>query len=683
MNKRRGLSSGRIWRFLLLSLMVVSLLLSICKPGFAAESQCAEVKIVIDQKMSLERQAFDARMVIRNGLDTKLEDIAVELLFWDENMSEVVGTQDSNATEAKFFYRVDSLDGIDSIEGEGVIEEKTTAEIHWLAIPVAGSAPNGETLYFLGAKVTYKLNGQETSVEVTPDYVVVAPLPMLTLDYFLPKDVYSDDPFTEAVEPAVPFTLGVRITNSGEGVSSKTMIESAQPRIVENEQNLLIGFEILGGYVSDQPAGKSLLLNFGDIAPHTAKVGRWTMVTTLSGRFVDLKATYSHADSLGGALTSLIDEIRTHTLVHDVKVNLPGRDNVRDFLARDGDVLRVYESDGIDTKVADLSAHASITVKSGQATINAPATQGFVYVQVADPHRGEQAIVNVQRSDGKTLPAENVWLSKTRNEDMSWSHFINIFDVDSTGAYTFGFSQEFKATLSGTVYEDVNGDGLQNRGEAGIPVVAVELRGEDEEGMSVLATAYTNADGKFSFVDLNPGRYELKVALVNGMVDSSTLINVEGSQIEPGRIANIVLGAGANVRDIFFAKRSGTTEAVIGNADLLVAALGSSTLTPAVGEHVVLTVMFGNAGPDSANDVVMDFALPQGFTLVQSTASVGHYEDGQWIIGTAKPFAMGLLQVVAKVEQLGTSAEISAQIGSPVADTDLSNNRATILLRAN
>ncbi|WP_143327017.1 hypothetical protein [Vandammella animalimorsus] len=53
----------------------------------AGGAVCAEVKIVIEQKLSLERQAFDARMVITNGLpDQKLQDVHVELLFMDGNL---------------------------------------------------------------------------------------------------------------------------------------------------------------------------------------------------------------------------------------------------------------------------------------------------------------------------------------------------------------------------------------------------------------------------------------------------------------------------------------------------------------------------------------------------------------------------------------------------------------------
>ncbi|MEN8221374.1 MAG: hypothetical protein ABFS56_34530, partial [Pseudomonadota bacterium] len=162
------------------------------------------------------------------------------------------------------------------------------------------------------------------------------------------------------IEPPVPYTLGVRIKNDGHGVARQLKIESAQPRIVENELGLLIGFEIIGSSVNNQPANPSLLIDFGDIEASKTAVGRWQMITTLSGEFTEFNANFTHADELGGELTSLIEATNTHFLEKDVLVDLPGRDDIRDFLAKDGDILRVYESHGLDTEVNDHSGNATL-----------------------------------------------------------------------------------------------------------------------------------------------------------------------------------------------------------------------------------------------------------------------------------------------------------------------------------
>jgi len=152
----------------------------------------------------------------------------------------------------------------------------------------------------VGATLTYTIGGEDHVTEVTPDYIFVKPMPELTLDYFLPTDVYGDDAFTHEIEPSIPFNLGVRVSNSGAGVARSLKIDSAQPKIVENEQGLLIGFVIEGSAVNGQAATPSLLADFGDIAPNASGVARWIMTCSLSGKFVEFTAEYSHSDELGG-----------------------------------------------------------------------------------------------------------------------------------------------------------------------------------------------------------------------------------------------------------------------------------------------------------------------------------------------------------------------------------------------
>lgn len=112
----------------------------LASPVNAQDALCAEVKIVIEQKLSLERQAFDAHMTITNGLESAaLENIRVVLTFADQDGNPVVATTDPNATGAQFFVRLDSLSGIGSVDGTGRITPKSVGGIHWLIIPAAGA----------------------------------------------------------------------------------------------------------------------------------------------------------------------------------------------------------------------------------------------------------------------------------------------------------------------------------------------------------------------------------------------------------------------------------------------------------------------------------------------------------------------------------------------------------------
>jgi len=411
----------------------------------AQESLCAVVKIEIKQELTLERQAFDAHMRISNALDTlTMENVAITVNFTDENDQPVVATSDTSSTEASFFIRVDSMEGISDIDGAGVVQPASTVDVHWLIVPAPGSGgdlSDGQ-LYFVGARLTYTLGGEEEVTEVAPDFIRVKPMPLLSLDYFLTEDVVADDPFTTEIEQAEPFTLGVRIRNNGKGSARSVKIESAQPKIIENKQGLLIGFEIVGSTINDAPSTPSLLVDFGDISPGDSTVGRWQMLTTLAGRFTEFTADFVHVDEFGGELTSLIDATNTHLLIHDVLVDLPGRDEVTDFLAQDGMGVRVFESDSVDTEVSNYSDTASFSLDSqggGEVvySLNFTPTLGAAYVQLPDPHGGVKEIHAVLRSDGKRVSSHNAWLSKRRNKDTnSWDYFINVFDVSTSGAYS-------------------------------------------------------------------------------------------------------------------------------------------------------------------------------------------------------------------------------------------------------
>lgn len=433
----------------------------------ADDSLCARVKIEIRQEITLERQAFDAHMRINNGLEQlSLEMVRVEVTFLDEHGQTVRATMDPEDTSAIFFFRVSSQENITGIDGTGIVPPSASADIHWLIVPARGAAKANmlHTLYYVGATLSYTLAGDEYSMEVAPDFIFVKPMPTFAVDYFLPAEVIGDDPLTPEAEASVPFSLGVRVSNHGQAIARSFKIDSAQPGIVDNSQGLPLAFKVLGAEVGGREVAASLVVDLGDIVPEESAVARWLMACSCSGRFVEFSAEFSHADELGGTVTSLMDAVNTHVLVREVLADLPGRDRVRDFLARDGGVLRVYESEGQDSEVLDQSTVCSLTPGSQTEhtvsyTLVSPATIGFMLVQLPDPTAGTKPLKEVTRSDGKRIKPENVWLSRTRNGDQSWNNLFNLFDVNSTSSYqvTFADPQSQGQPPVLTPVPDVNG----------------------------------------------------------------------------------------------------------------------------------------------------------------------------------------------------------------------------------
>lgn len=234
----------------------------------AQETVCASVKIEIKQELTLERQAFDAEMKINNTTESSIiENVSVVVKVSDEIGTPVAVTDNPNDLAAKFFIRISDKQNISAVDGTGAVNPNTSAIINWLLIPAPGAAGANSfgKKYLVGATLTCKFGSEEQTVEVSPDVITVKPLPLLTLDYFLTQNVYADNPLTPEIEPIEPFTLGVRVRNNGYATAKSLKIDSAQPKIIENKQGLLINFKITGSYLNDAPVQNTLLLDFGDI----------------------------------------------------------------------------------------------------------------------------------------------------------------------------------------------------------------------------------------------------------------------------------------------------------------------------------------------------------------------------------------------------------------------------------
>jgi hypothetical protein len=190
--------------------------------------------------------------------------------------------------------------------------------------------------------------------------IQVLPNPRLAVHYFLPKVVFGDDPFTDPIEPALPFSLGVQVHNSGAGIAQRMRISSAQPKIVNNEKGLLVEFQLLGSQVGGQATSRSLTVDLGDVGPDGTATARWLMTASLQGEFTGYSATFEHVNGLGQRNLSLLDSVVVHEAVRAVQVDDGGDDGVWDFLVNDTidedglpDVL--YASDGLQRPVAAVT----------------------------------------------------------------------------------------------------------------------------------------------------------------------------------------------------------------------------------------------------------------------------------------------------------------------------------------
>ena len=407
------------------------------------EGVCAVVKLRLSQNLVLTRQGFEASLDLNNGTDQSLTDIRVEVRVLDAA---------GNPANERFGITEPLLTNLDAVDGSGSLLPDSIGGARWTLAPNETAAPDGPADYFIGGTLSYKDGGFDVSVNLLPVHVTVQPDAKLVVDYFHQRDVYADDPFTDEVEPSIPYSLGVLVRNQGAGMARALRIDSGQPEIIDNEKGLLIDFDLIAAQVAGQNITPSLSLDLGDIAPGEVKLGQWFFTSTLQGHFIDYQASFTHLDPLG-ILTSLIDEVRIHEMLRPVRALGDADDGLFDFLVND---------DGDDPGLPDTlylsdGSIAPVAMAEGPARFDAPPNDGdlevelrvdmgagYRYLRAPDPGGADYRLVAVTRSDGLELPlGVDAWQTDRTfpgvQQDPVREHLLHLFDRDSTGRYVLRY----------------------------------------------------------------------------------------------------------------------------------------------------------------------------------------------------------------------------------------------------
>lgn len=403
---------------------------------------CARVRIRIEQSAVMTRAAFVGTLEIENGGDNRLNQIQVDLEFRDDL---------GNTAADKFAVRGPQLTGLSDVTGGGQLNPTQSGSARFTFIPTRDAAPDAPAIYHIGGTLRYVEAGQEIVVPLLASPIVVLPEARMVLQYFQQRDVFSDDPFTDEVEPAEPFVLGLLAKNQGAGWARNFRITSAQPRIVENEKGLLIDFKIIGTRVGSNAVAPSLTADLGFIAPGGTQVAQWLLTSSLQGKFLDYTATFEHVDAMGHTNLSLIESVEIHELIRAVQADRPGDDGLTDFLTNeDPDPEdfpdRLFLSDGtiaVVNRGVNPAVVGSVRANNLQVRLTANMSSGWCYFHLPDPG-ARFALRRVVRSDGKELRVgDNVWQtdrtfpSSTYGVEREWR--LHLLDFNGTGDYTLHY----------------------------------------------------------------------------------------------------------------------------------------------------------------------------------------------------------------------------------------------------
>ncbi len=409
-----------------------------------SDGVCSEIRLQITQDVVQTRQGFQATLGLSNQTIDPLTNVDMEVVVLNTNgddVSNLFGI--TNASQSGFFV-IDSNLALQS-QSEGITS--------WLIVPSSEAALTGPTEYYVAGFLAYTELGIPVEHTLLPTRITVLPQPELSLDYFWQRDVIGDDPHTDEIEPSEIFTLGVQVRNDGVGDARELRIESAQPKIIENEKGLLIDFEIIGTSVNGEPAERTLTALIGDLPGGELAIAEWQLESTLQGLFTEYEASFEHISDFGRPDLSLVKSVQIHELIRPVNAIASGVDDqLTDFLVNDiPDPLdlpdTLYLSDGSIVDINRGSNPVFVSTPSLQnlvVNVTADMPAGWAYLQLDDPSDGNYQLIGIRRADGTILDISNFWQTDRTFIGLGlrplYENKVHLLDFDSTGSYEFIYS---------------------------------------------------------------------------------------------------------------------------------------------------------------------------------------------------------------------------------------------------
>jgi len=183
------------------------------------------------------------------------------------------------------------------------------------------------------------------------------------------------------------------------------------------------------------------------------------------------------------------------------------RNGIKDTLESGiaGVTVRIFDS-------SDNLISSKITDSTGNFEFDS-LTIGQYYVSFVKPLLYEAFTLKNQGLDSSKDSDVNVLTSRTDLITIESAGNSEIIKLDSADA---GLLRYEKSIIGDFVWNDLNGNGIQDLGEPGLENTRVILSGVSYMGSIVNDTTYTDISGNYTFSNIDPGTYQINVALSPG-----------------------------------------------------------------------------------------------------------------------------------------------------------------------
>ena len=440
---------------------------------------CAKISVSFKQTMTMTREAFEGTLKIFNGHATDpMQDINVDIVVKDAN-----GVDRTDL----FQINVTSLNDITGVDGTGTLDAQTEGFAQFLMIPTIEAAPDTTKIYYFGGSFSFldPFSGSVMTYDLYPVQLKVNPGPNLHVDYFISRHIISDDPLTDTIEATEPAELAMMISNVGAGNANNVYLQSAQPQIIENQNGLLISFDIVAAAMNGVPRSLGLIdIPFGTIESHSAGIAEWYFTSTLMARVVHSTPHVIHNDSYGNPKLSLVTELNSHELIKAIKAYGSLEDGINDFFVNETADFnhtpdKIYFSNGGTTDVSKINGAETEGILSNTDNVILlhvnPIKVGWNYACVDDPANGLRQILSCTRDDGQVIPLSNVWVSHVTMLDEGAPvhenklHIVDTLSTRQMTTYTLYYDQDLHYDIAVTTNPEeggtVAGGGVYDVGE--------------------------------------------------------------------------------------------------------------------------------------------------------------------------------------------------------------------------
>lgn len=435
------------------------------------------VTLQFEQRFFLTRQAFKGTLTVDNAQMTKLQDIYVNAKVTDADGKDVT---ELFALEYKGQGNwQNNNDGkVNSGNGLWALEGNETGIANVLYVPSKETAPTEPVDYFFGGTLTYRDvdTGNLVTVELMKTKLTVNPSPDLHLTYFIQRDFISDDPLTEEVEPWEPAQFALLIQNKGAGAALDLKIETTEPLIVENLNNLPVKFTPLYTTVDGKPGTSPFKkLDLGRIEAGQNVMARWWFYSNVSGYVADYNVTMVKSSNYGEDFNLIsIDGVKElkHSVTGTVntrsasQASAPARaatlnTDTNIFLLNeivDENNMPDYVIDGNgngtdDLEIVNDNIECVANGAEGEYKLTVSASRsGWVYGEIHDPTNCDMVLSKVIRqSDGKDMTS-NFWQTDRamqRDNSVLYANVLHMADnIEPGETYILTYSPKPAAAPS-------------------------------------------------------------------------------------------------------------------------------------------------------------------------------------------------------------------------------------------